>query len=51
MTEAVVIDTTDNAYKLTPLFEEFAANQRNWSVKRAFLDIFPELTGRVRVND
>ncbi|KAI9708987.1 MAG: hypothetical protein M1828_002568 [Chrysothrix sp. TS-e1954] len=49
--EAVEIDQTDLAYKLTPMFEAFSANRENWSVNRVVVDVFPELTGRVRVED
>ena len=51
MEEAVEIDQTDMAYRLTPLFEAFAANRENWSVKRVVTDVFPELIGRIRVVD
>ena len=51
MEDAVELDQTDMAYRLTPLFEAFAANRENWSVKRIVVDVFPELTGKIRVMD
>ena len=51
LSSCIEIDSATGHRKLTHLFEKHVAVLENWTLNATFLNIFPELEGRIGIND
>ncbi|KAH8804547.1 hypothetical protein F5884DRAFT_859174 [Xylogone sp. PMI_703] len=48
ISEAYTFDLKTKQYSLTPLFEEYFRNPRNWGMQKTFFEQFPSMRGKMR---
>jgi len=51
MARAIDTDPLTGQIQLTSEFEVHVANYNNWSVGSSILEVFPEITGLIRIED